>query len=84
MIGAGGEIINVEEYNRRLLHELLNRESESSVRRKTRTCSMKFVDSESEHQWRNTQDVTSSVSLVALPLTLASCFLSYLLIGPSW
>ena len=74
----------MEEYNRRLLHELLNRESESSVRRKTRTCSMKFVDSENERQWRNTQDVTSCVSLVSLPLTLASCFLSYLLIGPSW
>lgn len=84
VIGASGEIINVEEYNRRLLHELLNRESESSVRHKTRSISMRFVDEDSERQWMNTPDVTSCLSLVSLPLTLASCFLSYLMTGPEW
>ena len=85
IIGVGGEIINVDEYNQRLLQELLNRDSgvSSNFEEWSDSCLLTFKDESYEKDWKNNSDVTSIVSLIALPITLSSCLFSYLLIGSS-
>ncbi|KAI1300191.1 Adenylate cyclase type 3 [Halotydeus destructor] len=83
IIGPGGEIINYAEYNRRLRHELLNRDCAKSMRKHARPITSRFRDASYEHSYANTRDVTSSVSLLGLPVTLMSCLFAYLLIGPN-
>ena len=82
IIGAGGEIIDIEEYNRRLLHELLNRESSKSVRKNSHTFTLGFSDENYEHQWKYIKDITSCISLLGLPLSCITISLVFLFIGP--
>ncbi|RWS16973.1 hypothetical protein B4U79_05975 [Dinothrombium tinctorium] len=82
LIGPSGEIRNVEEYNRRLRHELLNRDNDKNVVKNTSLLTLSFKDDNYEHQYRNSTDITGCVSLLGLPLTLSCCLLVYFLIGP--
>lgn len=82
IMGPGGEIVNVVEYNRRLRFELLNRDCEKNLSKHCRPLTASFLDAQYEHQYRYTRDVTSCVSLLGLPLTLLSCFVVYLLLEP--
>lgn len=82
VIGPGGEIINLDEYNRRLRHELLNRDSTKSVKQRLKPLTSTFRDSTYEHAYANTRDVTSCISLLGLPITLVACLVVYLLVGP--
>ena len=82
IIGPGGEIINIEEYNKRLLHELLNRESGRNVRKNSNNFTLGFSDGNYEHQWKYIKDITSCISLLGLPLSCITFSLVFLLIGP--
>lgn len=82
IIGPGGEIVNVEEYNKRLLHELLNRESGRSVRKNSNSFTLGFSDHNYEHQWKYIKDITSCISLLGLPLSMVTISLVFLFIGP--
>ncbi|RWS28486.1 hypothetical protein B4U80_09437, partial [Leptotrombidium deliense] len=82
LIGAGGEIKNVEEYNRRLRQELLNRDNDKNILKHTSPLTLSFKDENYEGQYRNANDITGCVSLLGLPLTLFCCLLVYFFVGP--
>ena len=82
IIGSGGEIKNVAEYNARLRHELLNRDNAHNLSDHSYPISLTFRNPAYESQFRNTREITGSISLVSLPCTLACSFISYILIGP--
>ena len=75
------DVKDPEEYKKRLYQELLSRDSEKNVSEHTEPFSLSFKDKNFEHQYRNSRDITSCVSLVGLPLTLFCCLIAYLLIG---
>lgn len=83
IIGSGGEIKNVAEYNARLRHELLNRDNAHNLSDHSYPISLTFRNPAYESQFLNTREITGSISLVSLPCTLACSFMSYLLIGPT-
>ncbi|CAG2109435.1 unnamed protein product [Medioppia subpectinata] len=75
------DIKDPEEYKRRLYQELLNRDGEKNMSEHTQPFTLNFKDKTFEHQYRNSRDITSCVSLVGLPLTLFCYLIAYLLIG---
>ncbi|XP_054157897.1 adenylate cyclase type 3-like [Oppia nitens] len=75
------EVKDPEEYKRRLYQELLSRDGDKNVSEHTQTFSLHFKDDNFEHQYRNSRDITSCVSLVGLPLTLFCYLIAYLLVG---
>lgn len=81
IIGSGGEIKNIEEYNRRLRDELLNRDNFYGSTHHAFSFILNFKDKNYEHQFKNFSDIAGSISLVSLPLTLICLLLAYLLVG---
>ncbi len=78
---SSGDVKDPEEYKRRLHQELLSRDSEKNVSEHTEVLTLSFKDKNFEHQYRNSRDITSCVSLLGLPLTLFCYLIAYLLIG---
>ncbi len=81
LTSSSGEAKDPEEYKRRLYQELLSRDSEKNVSEHTQLLTLSFKDKNFEHQYRNSRDITSCVSLLGLPLTLFCYLIAYLLIG---
>jgi len=81
IIGSGGEIKNIEEYNRRLKDELLNRDNCHVLGSHSSPFTLNFKDRNNERQFKNFRDIAGSISLVSLPLTLIFSLLAYLLVG---
>ncbi|XP_074600100.1 adenylate cyclase type 3-like [Brevipalpus obovatus] len=81
IIGSGGEIKNVQEYNRRLRDELLNRDNAHNLSDHSFPISLTFRNSVYEHQFRNNREITGPISFVSLPLTLLCAFLGYGFVG---
>lgn len=81
VIYSGGEIKNIAEYNRRLRNELLSRDNAHNLDDHSYPITLTFKNNLYEHQFRNSGEITGSVSLASLPLTLLCSFLAYLFIG---
>jgi len=73
---------NMDEYQRRLRYELLNRDN-VQMKEQIRPFTFSFSDEDYEHQYMNNSDETAGVSLTGLPITALLTTFAELTLGVS-